>query len=108
MLMAIIEFELNEGAEVEFRDLIDKLQPKLNAIDGFIGAYPSASLTHEGRMYEISYWRDAAALARWTADPDHGHAMKRGRESLLKWYRIRVGEIDRDWTVGPVPADLAL
>ncbi|MSR14787.1 MAG: hypothetical protein EXR86_09555 [Gammaproteobacteria bacterium] len=106
MLMAIIEFELNDGADVEFRQLIEQLLPKLATIDGYLGASPAASLSHQGRMYEISYWRDATALARWTADPDHGHAMKRGRDSLLKWYRICVGEVARDWSVGPIPEDL--
>ena len=106
MQMAIIEFELNEGAAEEFQQLADKLLPRLSAIEGFIGAYPAASLSHNGRQYEISYWRDADALARWARDPDHCVVMKRGKECLLKWYRIRVGDISRDWSVGPLPADL--
>lgn len=107
MLMAIIEYELNAGVAGEFREILDRLLPRLALIDGFLGAYPSASLTHPGRQYEISYWRDAAALARWAQDPDHLHAMQRGRESVLRWYRIRVGEVTRDWSRGELPADLA-
>ena len=106
MLMAIIEFELHVEVDGEFRAILDRLLPRLVTIDGFLGAYPSSSLTHPGRLYEISYWRDAAALARWAQDPDHQHAMQRGRESILKWYRIRVGEVTRDWSMGEVPADL--
>lgn len=56
MQMAIIEFELNEGAAEEFQQLADKLLPRLSAIEGFIGAYPATSLSHSGRQYEISYW----------------------------------------------------
>jgi heme-degrading monooxygenase HmoA len=55
-------------------------------------------------MYEISYWRDAEALAVWSANALHQDAKRRGRDHMLKWYRIRVGEVTRDWSVGAIPA----
>ncbi len=103
MLMAIIEYELNPGVEEEFRALIGNLLPRLIEVDGFISADPAQSLVREGYCYEISYWRDAASLERWAHHPDHLHAKLRGREALLKWYRIRVGAVTRDWSVGEVP-----
>lgn len=106
MLMAIIEYELNTGFDAEFTGLIGGLLPRLDEIDGFIGAYPASSLNHAGRLYEISYWRDAPALARWSAHPDHLRAKAEGRDRLLKWYRIRVAEVTRDWQFGVVPEDL--
>jgi heme-degrading monooxygenase HmoA len=105
MLMAIIEYEMNAGVEEEFGGLIAGLNAQLETIDGFISADPASSLNHAGLMYEISYWRDADALAVWAADPLHQQAMQAGRERLLKWYRIRVAEVDRDWSVGDIPAD---
>ena len=103
MLMATIEYELNPGVQAEFEQLSGELSPKLGEIDGFLGADAASSLLAPGRFYEISWWRDAAALAVWSRDPAHLHAKLRGREALLKWYRIRVGEVDRDWSFGPVP-----
>jgi len=107
MLVAIIEYELNPGVEAEFETHLAALLPRLSTIDGFLRAEPAGSLGKAGRLYEISYWRDAAALARWAADPEHARAMAAGRERLLAWYRIQVAEIVRDWHVGPLPGDVS-
>lgn len=104
MLVAIIEFELNPGAEDETMSLMGALEPELETIDGFIAADTAQSVKHGGMLYELSYWRDADALSAWAANALHGDAMKRGRERLLKWYRIRVAEVARDWSVGEIPA----
>jgi heme-degrading monooxygenase HmoA len=104
MLMAIIEFEMNAGVEEEFGGLISGLTAQLETIDGFISADPASSLNHDGLLYEVSYWRDAEALAAWARDPLHQQAMQAGRERLLKWYRIRVAEVTRDWSAGAIPA----
>lgn len=106
MLVAIIEYELNAGATAEFEAEIARLLPRLSTIEGFLGADPAASLATPGRCYEISYWRDAAALARWAHDVEHERTKARARETLLKWYRIRVAEVTRDWHFGELPADL--
>ena len=103
MLMAIIEYETNPGTEEEFTSLLGKLDAQLETIDGFISADASTSLKHDGMLYEVSYWRDADALAAWARDPVHGVAMQAGRDRLLKWYRIRIGEVTRDWSVGNIP-----
>ncbi len=106
MLMAIIEYEVNDGVDAEFRSTLGGLLPRVATIDGFLGAYPASSLTQPGRLYEISYWRDATALAAWSNDALHRQAKAEGRARLLKWYRIRVGEVARDWSFGEVPLDL--
>ena len=103
MLMAIIEYELNPGAESEFEALIGALSPKLGEIDGFLGAEAAASLQTPGSMYEISWWRDEEALAIWSRHPDHLHAKLRGRQALLKWYRVRVGPMARERQFGTMP-----
>ncbi len=105
MLMAIIEFEMNSGTQDEFGSLIEGLSTQVATIDGYISSDPAKSLNHDGMMYEISYWRDAQALAAWAADPLHKDAMQAGNERLLKWYRIRVGEVSRDWQMGDIPND---
>ena len=104
MLVAIIEYETNPGTEEEFTGLLGGLDAQIKKIDGFISADAATSIKHSGMLYEVSYWRDADALASWAKDPVHGVAIKAGRERLLKWYRIRVGEVTRDWSVGEIPA----
>ncbi len=104
MLMAIIEFEINTGAEGEIGRLMDGLMAQIEKIDGYISSDPASSLKHEGLMYEVSYWRDAEALAAWARDPLHLEAMQAGRDGLFKWYRIRIAEVTRDWSAGSIPA----
>lgn len=104
MLMAIIEYAMNPGVDEEFTSVISALQPELEQIDGFISADPASSLKHEGLFYEVSYWRDEAALAAWASNHAHLDAKQRGHERLLKWYRIRVGEVQRDWSHGDIPS----
>ena len=103
MLMAIIEYALNPGTEDEFQSLVGTLAPKLGEIDGFLGADAAGSLLTPGYLYEISWWRDEDALAVWSRDPEHLHAKLRGRETLLKWYRVRVGAVAREMRFGAVP-----
>ena len=103
MLMAIIEYALNTGAEDEFQALVGTLAPKLGEIDGFLGADAAGILLTPGYLYEISWWRDEDALAVWSRDPEHLHAKLRGRETLLKWYRVRVGAVAREMRFGAVP-----
>ena len=105
MLMAIIEYEAHPGTEEEFTSLLGDLDAQLETIAGFISADAATSIKHGGMLYEVSYWRDAEALATWARDPVHGVAMKAGRDRLLKWYRIRVGEVTRDWSVGDIPPE---
>lgn len=105
MLMAIIEFELNPDIDEEFMGVIVGLQSEIAGIDGFISADASQSLKHAGLMYEVSYWRDEAALARWSENAQHLDAKKAGHDRLLKWYRIRVADVNRDWSHGTIPAD---
>ena len=103
MLMAIIEYALNPGAEDEFQALVGSLSPRLGEIDGFLGADAASSLLTAGYLYEISWWRDEAALAVWSRDPEHLHAKLRGRQALLKWYRVRVGPVAREMQFGEIP-----
>jgi len=104
VLVAIIEYELNPDSEEAFTGAITSLLPEIEKIDGFISADPAQSMNHAGLLYEISYWRDAQALAAWSENALHRQAKQLGRERLLKWYRIRVGEVDRDWSAGVIPA----
>ena len=100
MLMAIIEYELNPGHDSEYLGLIEMLAPHLEQIDGFLSADAATSLQREGRQYEISYWRDAEALTAWSNESHHQKAKAVGREKILKWYRITIGAVERDWEVG--------
>ncbi len=46
MLMALIEYEVNDGVDAECRSTLGGLLLRVATIDGFLGAYPASSLTH--------------------------------------------------------------
>lgn len=97
MIAVIIEYELNDAIEAEFDATLGTLLPAVEKIDGFISAEPARSLKDGRRLFEISYWRDRAAVDAWSRDPDHVAAKRLGREKFLKWFRIRVAEVSADW-----------
>ncbi|MDA3022445.1 MAG: antibiotic biosynthesis monooxygenase [Actinomycetota bacterium] len=97
MLAVIIEFEINAGMEEETESISEFLATKLEGMDGFISADAASSLGLENVLYELSFWRDEAALEAWAKHPDHLAAKAKGRAHLFKWYRIRVATVTRDW-----------
>jgi hypothetical protein len=60
---------------------------------GFIENERFRSQRHPGRLVSLSLWEDEAAAIRWREDSSHRLVQQRGRNGLLKGYRIRVGEI---------------
>ncbi len=104
MIVVIIEYELNDGVHADFMSMLGTLLPAVAQIDGFIRQEPARSMEDGARLFEVSYWRDRAAVAAWARHPDHVEAKRLGRERFLKWYRIVISEVTADWGVGgPAP-----
>jgi len=76
--------------------------------DGFISIERFASLTHEGKMLSLSYWRDEEAVQRWRRFEAHRLAQARGRDEVFADYRLRVANVLRDYGMherAEAPAD---
>lgn len=52
--------------------------------------------TPDGEEIAISFWPDAASIARWKRDTEHRVAQGNARRWYAS-YRIQVGEIHRDY-----------
>lgn len=52
--------------------------------------------TPTGEEIAITFWPDAASIARWKADEEH-RAAQHGQARWYASYRIQVGEIHRDY-----------
>ena len=96
MLACIIEFGVRAGQEAEHQRWLARLLAKVATIDGFISKEAFQSRSDPAKVITISLWRDAAALARWNADPDHVAAMQAGK-TIFSRYRIQIAEIQRDY-----------
>jgi heme-degrading monooxygenase HmoA len=77
-----------------------ELRQFLQDRDGFISIERFQSLTEEGKLLSLSFWRDEEAIRSWREQLEHREAQRRGREELFDDYRIRVARVERDYCLG--------
>ena len=97
--MHVVIFEVwpKPGRKGDYLDIAAALRPELEQIDGFLSIERFASLTEEGKVLSLSFWRDEAAVVRWREHTEHQAAQNRGRHELFADYRIRVAAVERDY-----------
>jgi heme-degrading monooxygenase HmoA len=108
MMAVIFEVQPQPGARQAYLDLAARLRDELAGIDGFISVDRFQSLTQEGKILSLSFWRDAEAIERWRRLEAHRAAQQAGREGLFADYRLRVAEVVRDYGLlerAQAPAD---
>ena len=97
MHAVIFEVEPAPGPRQDYLDIAARLLPELEQIDGFISVERSQSLTQEGKILSLSFWRDEDAVARWRSHAQHREAQRAGRTGIFKNYRLRVAAVIRDY-----------
>jgi heme-degrading monooxygenase HmoA len=97
MIAVIFELEPRPGRQQDYFDLAAKLRPLLEKIDGFVSIERFESLQQKGKFLSLSFFRDAAAVAQWRNTEGHRLAQAKGRASIFADYRLRIGEIVRDY-----------
>jgi heme-degrading monooxygenase HmoA len=108
MIAVIFEVTPAPGRREEYLDLAAGLRPALEKADGFISIERFASLTTEGKVLSLSFWRDEEAVRRWRELEDHRAAQTRGRAGIFSDYRLRVATVARDYSMterAQAPAD---
>ena len=97
MYAVIFEVEPEAGREQDYLDIAARLRPELEKIDGFISIERFRSLSQEGKILSLSFWRDEDAIARWRQQEQHQAAQRAGRDRIFRDYRIRVAAVMRDY-----------
>ncbi len=108
MIAIIFEVTPAPGRKQEYLDLAAALRPELAQQDGFISIERFASLSNEGKVLSLSYWRDEEAVKRWRSHEAHRLAQARGRNGVFADYRLRVASVLRDYGMSEraeAPAD---
>jgi heme-degrading monooxygenase HmoA len=108
MIAVIFEVIPAPGRRQEYLDIAATLRPELEQQDGFISIERFASLTDEGKVLSLSYWRDEEAVKRWRGLERHRLAQARGRNGVFADYRLRVASVLRDYGMSEraeAPAD---
>ncbi len=97
MMVVIIEFELQAGAEVEFETAFQQMQEQVKKYDGFLGEAPCSSIENENIFVTLFYWRDRESMKAWREDSEHVKIQQLGRDKLFARYKIRVCELEREY-----------
>ena len=97
MIAVIFEVIPAPGRKQEYLDIAAALRPELEKQDGFISIERFASLTNEGKVLSLSFWRDEEAVKQWRRFEGHRLAQARGRDGVFADYRLRVAGVLRDY-----------
>jgi heme-degrading monooxygenase HmoA len=97
MYAVIFEVEPEPERRQDYLEIAAQLRPELEQIDGFISVERFQSLTQEGKILSLSFWRDEAAVTRWRRHEQHRQAQRAGRTGIFHGYRLRVAQIVRDY-----------
>ena len=108
MLAVIFEVWPAEGQTDTYLEIAAVLRDELQKIDGFISIERFQSLTEEGKILSLSFWRDGEAIQNWRNLEKHRSAQSQGRAGVFADYRLRVASVVRDYGMNEraeAPAD---
>jgi heme-degrading monooxygenase HmoA len=97
MYAVIFEVEPEPGRVQDYLDIAARLRPELEKIDGFISIERFTSLSRDGKILSLSFWRNEEAIVRWREQEEHNAAQRAGRDRIFRDYRIRVAAVVRDY-----------
>jgi heme-degrading monooxygenase HmoA len=97
MYAVIFEVEPEPDRVQDYLDIAARLRPELEKIDGFISIERFTSLSQDGKILSLSFWRNEEAIARWREQEQHHAAQSAGRDRIFRDYRIRVATVVRDY-----------
>lgn len=109
MIAIIFEVWPRDGHKQAYLDIAASLRADLETMDGFISIERFASLSDEGKILSLSFWRDETAVAAWRNRGDHRVAQASGRRTHFADYRLRVAQVLRNYGMEDreeAPADL--
>jgi len=101
MIAVIFEADIVPTQQARYLELAAELKPLLASIEGFISIERFQSLTTEGKVLSLSWWRDEDSVLLWKKNLFHKAAQAEGKASIFSFYRIRVVSTLRDYTSVP-------
>jgi len=99
MIAVIFEVTPNEAGKDEYLDIAANLREHLQDLPGFISIERFQSLSDPHKLLSLSFWEDEESLAQWRNLEEHRRAQAKGRGKLFNEYRIRVGNVIRDYSL---------
>lgn len=97
MIAVIFEVWINDSKKDEYLEIASQLREELVKLEGFISIERFQSLSDDEKLLSLSFWENEEAVIKWRNFEQHRQAQKKGRNSIFKDYRIRIGTIIRDY-----------
>lgn len=97
MIVVLFELQAMPGQNQNYVDLVNKLTPLLQPIEGFISVECFQSAANPEKVMSVTTWRDEEAVVQWRNVDAHLAAQKAGRDRIFKDYRVRVMSVIRDY-----------
>jgi len=98
MVVVIFESWPKSGRKQAYLDMAASLMPHVEKVDGFISVERFQSVTDDGKLAALSFWRDEAAVTAWRNVMEHRSVQDRSRHSVFDDYRLRVAQVTRDYS----------
>lgn len=99
MIAVIFEVIPADGRKDDYLAHAAHLRPELEKIDGFISVERFQSLTDPNKVLSLSFFRDEDAVEAWRNNERHRITQAAGRRGIFSDYRLRVGNIVRDYAM---------
>ena len=99
MVVVIFESWPKSGNMETYLDMAAALTPLVQDFDGFISIERYQSVTEEGKMVALSFWRDEAAVTSWRNVAEHRRIQEGSRKNVFDNYRLRVANVTRDYSM---------
>ena len=99
MIAVIFEVFPTASGKQEYLEIAEELKQHLSNIEGFISIERFQSLVNPDKILSLSFWETEESVANWRNLEAHRIAQSKGREKLFENYRIRVGNIVRDYSL---------
>lgn len=97
MIAVIFEVEPHAERREDYFERAVDLRPLLERVEGFLSIERFQSLSDEGKVLSLSFWRDEAAVAAWRGLSEHRSAQSAGRSQIFRDYRLRIAHVVRDY-----------
>ena len=97
MIAVIFEVFPKEENKQEYLDIALSLKPMLANMEGFISIERFASLQDPDKILSLSFWENEESIEKWRNNMNHKMGQKSGVDQIFSDYRIRVGNIVRDY-----------
>lgn len=98
MLAVVFEVYPTPEGKAAYLQLAGSLKNDLASFQGLLSIERFQSLTEEGKLLSLSFWKDEESLEKWRNFMDHRLAQEKGKNELFSKYRIRVCSVVRDYS----------